>query len=116
MSGAWWPSLRPSSIPPSWRARAWAWPPSSGLCCSVAASVPVVANRGFVMPVKTRSTKPRRGTHRLAGPVNGDGVGNLGSEQDAVQMRDSIADVWGERTPYAGDWPSRVDEHLELEV
>ncbi len=26
------------------------------------------------------------------------------------QTRDSIADVWGERTPYEGDWPVRVDE------
>jgi anaerobic selenocysteine-containing dehydrogenase len=24
--------------------------------------------------------------------------------------RDSISDVWGERTPYVGDWPERVDE------
>jgi ferredoxin-nitrate reductase len=26
------------------------------------------------------------------------------------QTRDSIADVWGRRTPYFGDWPVRVDE------
>lgn len=26
------------------------------------------------------------------------------------QTRDSIADVWDERTPYEGDWPVRVDE------
>src|SRR5919107_1517559 len=26
------------------------------------------------------------------------------------QARDSIADVWGERTPYEGAWPARVDE------
>ncbi|MBV9308129.1 MAG: molybdopterin oxidoreductase family protein [Acidobacteriaceae bacterium] len=24
--------------------------------------------------------------------------------------RDSIADIWGERTPYHGEWPARVDE------
>jgi anaerobic selenocysteine-containing dehydrogenase len=24
--------------------------------------------------------------------------------------RDSIANIWGERTPYVGDWPERVDE------
>ena len=24
--------------------------------------------------------------------------------------RDSISDIWGERTPYAGEWPVRVDE------
>ena len=27
-------------------------------------------------------------------------------------MRDSIADVWGERTPYRGEWPVRADERL----
>ena len=26
------------------------------------------------------------------------------------ETRDSIADIWGERTPYAGEWPVRVDE------
>lgn len=26
------------------------------------------------------------------------------------ETRDSIADIWGERTPYFGDWPVRVDE------
>jgi anaerobic selenocysteine-containing dehydrogenase len=26
------------------------------------------------------------------------------------QTRDSINDIWGERTPYRGDWPVRVDE------
>lgn len=26
------------------------------------------------------------------------------------QTRDSIADIWGARTPYTGDWPVRVDE------
>src|SRR4051812_11308299 len=31
------------------------------------------------------------------------------------QTRDSIQDVWGERTPfqYAGEWPARVDEHVD---
>ena len=28
------------------------------------------------------------------------------------ESRDSIADVWGPRTPQAGNWPVRVDEHL----
>lgn len=27
--------------------------------------------------------------------------------------RDSIKDIWGERTPYYGDWPRRVDELTE---
>ena len=30
----------------------------------------------------------------------------------APQTRDSIEDVWGERTPYAGQWPARVDERV----
>lgn len=28
------------------------------------------------------------------------------------ETRDSIADIWGERTPYFGDWPIRVDERI----
>src|SRR5690242_5848686 len=28
------------------------------------------------------------------------------------QSRDSIADVWGPRTPYTGEWPTRVDERV----
>ena len=32
-----------------------------------------------------------------------------------MQTRDSIADVWGARTPYHGHWPARVDE-LTLEA
>src|SRR3954471_15413897 len=33
------------------------------------------------------------------------------------ETRDSIADVWGERTPYHGEgaWPVRVDERVETE-
>jgi ferredoxin-nitrate reductase len=27
-------------------------------------------------------------------------------------MRDSIADVWGDRTPYRGEWPARADERV----
>ena len=26
------------------------------------------------------------------------------------ESRDSIADIWGERTPHQGEWPERVDE------
>lgn len=29
--------------------------------------------------------------------------------------RDSIADIWGTRTPYHGDWPTRVDEQTSEE-
>lgn len=31
------------------------------------------------------------------------------------ETRDSIADVWGPRTPYVGDWPARVDQRTEAE-
>lgn len=31
------------------------------------------------------------------------------------QTRDSINDIWGERTPYKGQWPVRVDEHTSEE-
>lgn len=31
------------------------------------------------------------------------------------QTRDSINDIWGERTPYFGQWPVRVDELKEVE-
>ena len=31
------------------------------------------------------------------------------------QTRDSIHNIWGERTPYQGDWPVRVDELTEEE-
>ena len=31
------------------------------------------------------------------------------------QTRDSIADIWGERTPHYGDWPVRVDHRLSEE-
>ena len=31
--------------------------------------------------------------------------------------RDSNADIWGPRTPFAGEgqWPERLDEHVEAE-
>jgi ferredoxin-nitrate reductase len=31
------------------------------------------------------------------------------------QTRDSIKNIWGERTPYVGDWPVRVDEKITEE-
>ncbi len=27
------------------------------------------------------------------------------------KTRESITDVWGQRTPYVGDWPERVDQY-----
>src|SRR5689334_19676748 len=29
------------------------------------------------------------------------------------QSRDSIQDIWGQRFPYSGQWPDRMDFHLE---
>ena len=31
------------------------------------------------------------------------------------QTRDSIANIWGERTPYKGEWPVRIDERITEE-
>jgi ferredoxin-nitrate reductase len=31
------------------------------------------------------------------------------------ETRDSIADIWGERTPYLGEWPNRLDERISEE-
>jgi ferredoxin-nitrate reductase len=31
------------------------------------------------------------------------------------QSRDSIKNIWGERTPHYGDWPVRVDQRTEVE-
>ena len=31
------------------------------------------------------------------------------------QTRDSIKDIWGDRTPYKGDWPIRIDERTTEE-
>lgn len=30
--------------------------------------------------------------------------------------RDSIKNIWGERTPYRTEWKERVDEHIEQEL
>jgi anaerobic selenocysteine-containing dehydrogenase len=34
------------------------------------------------------------------------------STKPVREVRDSIADIWGERTPHQGEWPVRVDERL----
>src|SRR5437660_1288925 len=52
--------------------------------------------------------EPRR-TRRQTGPRHTAGATETAGEPDR------IADVWGERTPYADEWPARVDEHLEAE-
>ncbi|HEY9001566.1 MAG TPA: nitrate reductase [Mucilaginibacter sp.] len=32
-----------------------------------------------------------------------------------IQSRDSVKDIWGERKPYYGEWPERVDQNLDAE-
>lgn len=32
-----------------------------------------------------------------------------------MSQRDSVNDIWGERTPYLGEWPTRVDEQTSVE-
>lgn len=32
-----------------------------------------------------------------------------------IQSRNSITDIWGERQPYYGEWPERVDQRLDAE-
>jgi ferredoxin-nitrate reductase len=34
------------------------------------------------------------------------------SVKEIKQSRDSIQDIWGERTPHSGDWPVRVDQRM----
>ena len=31
------------------------------------------------------------------------------------ESRDSISDIWGERSPYRGEWPVRVDQRTSEE-
>ena len=45
-------------------------------------------------------------------------TGTANQEEPVLrQTRDSIRDVWGERTPFRGErqWPVRVDEFLSEE-
>ncbi len=58
-----------------------------------------------------RSVEPRTPPRRKKPSVEG-GDGPLTHDAE-LSTRDSIADVWGRRTPYAGDWPARVDAELE---
>src|SRR5512133_1247646 len=34
---------------------------------------------------------------------------------NGIRTRDSIADIWGDRRPYFGNWPSRIDELTDEE-
>ncbi|HLN56821.1 MAG TPA: nitrate reductase [Bacteroidales bacterium] len=42
-------------------------------------------------------------------------IQDSGTEVAGLATRDSIADIWGERTPFFGNWPVRVDEFTEEE-
>src|SRR3954470_17710323 len=53
-----------------------------------------------------------RGRGRKAGTRP---AGETSGEAKAGHERDAIADVWGPRTPHAGEWPARVDQHLVAE-
>jgi hypothetical protein len=37
-------------------------------------------------------------------------MGSVGIDEKVYQTRDAVADVWGPRTPYKHEWPSRVDQ------
>jgi ferredoxin-nitrate reductase len=37
-------------------------------------------------------------------------VGAVSGSLESHESRNSIADIWGARTPYDGEWPTRVDE------
>ena len=46
-------------------------------------------------------------SRRRGGQTTG---GDVERSLPCYESRDSIADVWGPRTPYVGEWPERVDE------
>src|SRR5207248_1899291 len=66
--------------------------------------------RRLAMP--TKSARTSRGGQAQRAPRH-EGNGRAAGRIPLTQTRDSITDVWGPRTPYAGDWPARVDERLE---
>lgn len=45
-------------------------------------------------------------------------MGSLGESQPGVlrMTRDSIENIWGERTPYKHEWPTTVDEKVLEEL
>src|SRR5256885_2014433 len=61
------------------------------------------------------TTRPRPRSTRRAAPARNGRKAVAAPADEVKQTRDSIADVWGDRTPYAGDWPARVDERLLAE-
>src|SRR3954454_19998197 len=61
------------------------------------------------------TTRSRPRSTKRAAPARNGRKAVAAPADEIKQTRDSIADVWGERTPYAGDWPARVDERLLAE-
>src|SRR5947208_772088 len=66
---------------------------------------------GAIMPIR----KERAGKSSRTGPVRRKKTGAAAARVPLPQTRDSVADVWGPRTPYEGDWPARVDEQVDEE-
>jgi anaerobic selenocysteine-containing dehydrogenase len=52
---------------------------------------------------------------RKHGRSSANGRRSANGHRGGGQTRDSIADIWGPRTPYRGRWPIRVDERLTAE-
>ena len=55
-------------------------------------------------------TMPSDGTNRT------DPTGGTNGTPGAHETRNSIDDIWGDRTPHTGTWPVRVDERTTAEV
>ena len=58
-------------------------------------------------------------TQKTSGEPIADGDNSIGSDskltnefQQKISKRDSIANIWGNRTPYVNDWPVRIDEQV----
>ena len=67
------------------------------------------------MLLEPRRSNSSAKSRRISLPTRIQGDGQAGPTASQSQSSDRIADIWGARTPYAGDWPERVDEHLEAE-
>ncbi len=65
--------------------------------------------------MSTKTGRPTRATpvRRAARGATVAPTGNGQAAGPAVESRDSITDVWGERTPYFGEWAARADERRE---
>ncbi|MGE5395393.1 MAG: molybdopterin oxidoreductase family protein [Candidatus Saccharibacteria bacterium] len=62
-------------------------------------------------------------TQKTSGEPIADGDKSIGSDSkltneihQKTSKRDSIANIWGDRTPFVNDWPIRVDEQVSEDV